>query len=345
MHCVLALSIFAIRFVMGLPPSNIPRAHLGVAIGILVALVVVLLPRPERSAASDVARWRTALAADTHDLASAQADRVSAKAQLVAVRREHDRLLLNVSDRLVSIYKSGGARGVGNVVSNVAQSRSHSVSDATAVADALTTVAHNDRRSLRRYRALSRRVEVLDQRIADLGSRIRTLTTQVASDRAKLVAAQKAAAAAAAAAKARAAELARQAEVPLTPRAVSAASVTRATAEAAPVPSAAPTPAPAPAPPASAGITETGIASMYSDEFTGDPTASGEPYDPNAMTAAHRTLPLGTWVTVTGPGGSALVRINDRGPFVGGRIIDLSRAAANAVGLGGLAQVTISVQS
>jgi rare lipoprotein A len=62
------------------------------------------------------------------------------------------------------------------------------------------------------------------------------------------------------------------------------------------------------------------------------------------MTAAHRTLPLGTWVHVKGPGGSAMVRINDRGPYIGGRIIDLSAAAAQAVGVQGLGTVTITVQ-
>jgi rare lipoprotein A len=84
---------------------------------------------------------------------------------------------------------------------------------------------------------------------------------------------------------------------------------------------------------------------MYGNEFAGRPTASGEPYDPGGMTAAHPTLPMGTIVSVSGPGGAVIVRINDRGPFVGGRIIDLSQAAAAAVGLNGLASVTITVQS
>lgn len=88
-------------------------------------------------------------------------------------------------------------------------------------------------------------------------------------------------------------------------------------------------PPPEPAAQESTGNTQEGEASRYADHFAGDATASGEPYDPNALTAAHRSLPLGTVVTVTNTatGQSVRVRINDRGPYVSGRIIDLSRAA------------------
>ena len=84
-----------------------------------------------------------------------------------------------------------------------------------------------------------------------------------------------------------------------------------------------------------------GIASVYSDTDT----ASGEPMDPAAMTAAHRTLPFGTEVTVVNHdnGCSAVVRINDRGPFVRGRVIDLSPAAAVVLGVDGLASVSLIV--
>jgi rare lipoprotein A len=86
-----------------------------------------------------------------------------------------------------------------------------------------------------------------------------------------------------------------------------------------------------------------GIASVYSDKET----ASGELMDPEAMTAAHRTLPFGTEVTVInhGNGRSAVVRINDRGPYVRGRVIDLSPAAALALGVDGLASVSMTVES
>ena len=79
---------------------------------------------------------------------------------------------------------------------------------------------------------------------------------------------------------------------------------------------------------------QTGIASYYADSLAGNLTANGDRYDPQAMTAAHRTLPFGTVVDVVRRDGrSVRVRINDRGPFVDGRVIDLSRAAATALGM------------
>jgi len=80
---------------------------------------------------------------------------------------------------------------------------------------------------------------------------------------------------------------------------------------------------------------EVGIASWYGEEFHGRPTSSREVFDMNDMTAAHRSLPFGTHVMVTNLENdrSVVVRINDRGPFVRGRIIDLSYAAARVVGL------------
>jgi rare lipoprotein A len=90
-----------------------------------------------------------------------------------------------------------------------------------------------------------------------------------------------------------------------------------------------------------------GIASYYADEFHGRTTANGETYDMNALTAAHKTLPFNTRVRVTNHenGKSVVVRINDRGPFKGDRIIDLSLAAAKAIDMiqHGTAAVTIDV--
>lgn len=85
----------------------------------------------------------------------------------------------------------------------------------------------------------------------------------------------------------------------------------------------------------SAGFTQEGMASWYGDPFHGRKTASGEVYNMYDMTAAHKTLPLGTMVRVTNRqnGKSVDVRINDRGPFVRGRIIDLSYAAARKLGI------------
>jgi rare lipoprotein A len=82
---------------------------------------------------------------------------------------------------------------------------------------------------------------------------------------------------------------------------------------------------------------ETGIASWYGNRFNGRKTASGERYDMHAFTAAHPRLPFGSWVRVRNlvNGRSVDVRINDRGPYIKRRIIDLSRAAAQALGLAG----------
>jgi rare lipoprotein A len=78
-----------------------------------------------------------------------------------------------------------------------------------------------------------------------------------------------------------------------------------------------------------------GEASYYADRFAGQSTASGEPYDPAELTAAHRSLPFGSRVLVTNEqtGRSVVVTINDRGPFHRGRVIDLSRAAARRIGI------------
>ena len=96
-----------------------------------------------------------------------------------------------------------------------------------------------------------------------------------------------------------------------------------------------------------AKLTQSGKASWYGRHFHGKPTASGEVFDQRLMTAAHKTLPLGSRARVTNlqNGNSVEVTINDRGPFVPGRIIDLSRAAADELGFleTGLAQVRVEI--
>lgn len=72
-------------------------------------------------------------------------------------------------------------------------------------------------------------------------------------------------------------------------------------------------------------------------------TANGEKFNPNALTAAHKTLPFGTLLRVTHKGKSVIVRINDRGPFIKGRQLDLSRAAARKIGCGGVCTVKVEV--
>jgi rare lipoprotein A len=78
---------------------------------------------------------------------------------------------------------------------------------------------------------------------------------------------------------------------------------------------------------------KTGLASWYGPGFEGLPTASGETYDPYGYTAAHKTMPLGTELEVSYGGSSVQVTVNDRGPYVGGRDLDLSQGAAEAIGL------------
>jgi rare lipoprotein A len=88
-----------------------------------------------------------------------------------------------------------------------------------------------------------------------------------------------------------------------------------------------------------------GVASFYGNE-SGTKTASGQRFDQNAMTAAHRSLPFGTKVRVHFRGRSVVVTINDRGPFIKGRVIDLSAGAARAVGLSsaiGVGHVTCEI--
>jgi rare lipoprotein A len=88
---------------------------------------------------------------------------------------------------------------------------------------------------------------------------------------------------------------------------------------------------------------ESGIASVYA--YSGEVTANGETATPTSLTAAHKTLPFGTLVRVTNDvtGQWVMVRINDRGPFVDGRIIDLTPAGAEAIGSDGLAHVSLDI--
>ena len=90
---------------------------------------------------------------------------------------------------------------------------------------------------------------------------------------------------------------------------------------------------------------EEGMASYYADEFNGRHTSNGEIYDMHKLTAAHRTLPFNTKVRVTNTqsGKAVVVRINDRGPYIDGRDLDLSEGAAEAIGLTGVGPVRAEV--
>ncbi len=110
------------------------------------------------------------------------------------------------------------------------------------------------------------------------------------------------------------------------------------------VPAPSPPRLPAPGP---EDFEQTGVASWYGRQHHGKRTASGEAYDMNALTAAHRTLPLGTRVRVTNldNGRSVEVRINDRGPFAGRRVIDLSYAAAQRLGAVGTGRFRVGLNT
>lgn len=89
-----------------------------------------------------------------------------------------------------------------------------------------------------------------------------------------------------------------------------------------------------------------GVASWYGEDFHGKPTASGEVYDMNGLTAAHTKLPLGTWIQVTNQRNNRTVvlRVNDRGPWIPGRMLDVSKAAARSLGFMGAGLATVRME-
>lgn len=94
---------------------------------------------------------------------------------------------------------------------------------------------------------------------------------------------------------------------------------------------------------ASTGVSFEGIASWYGPGFEGNPTASGDIFDPDLYTAASKELPLGTWLYVQHQSRGVVVLVNDRGPYIDGRILDLSRAAAFSIGITGLGWVKATI--
>ena len=94
---------------------------------------------------------------------------------------------------------------------------------------------------------------------------------------------------------------------------------------------------------AGTGVTFEGIASWYGPGFEGNHTANGDIFDPSKFTAASKTLPLGSWLYVEHEGRGVVVYVNDRGPYVGDRILDLSEAAAQAIGISGLGWIEAEV--
>jgi rare lipoprotein A len=294
----------------------------------LAALIAFALATPSAAKATTVADASRALAADTQRLADARHDLHAVKDELRTNTRRQHTLRAQVEKRLVSIYKIGG----GNVMTQAAVSGN--VRDASTSIDTLNLVAKHDEAAIKRWQKLYQRHGVLVARRASLRSKIAKAQKDVLRGRKRLSKAY----AAAQEAREEVERMSRTKDSPLLPHVGSPeATISRAalgdegdaTSAEQPI-----------------GFTQTGVASMYADDFSGELTANGERYDPNAFTAAHPSLPLGSWVTVSGPGGSIAVRINDRGPYAAGRIIDLSRAAADAIGLaGGLGTVTLSISA
>lgn len=283
--------------------------------------LALLLPAAPDASASSIAQLATRLAADTERLGGARSDLEDVRTELQSIRGEHRRLRRQVEGRLVAIYKHGNSTGALTRVAG-----GESVRDVSVTLDALDQVADHDEALLRRWQQLDRRRRRLVRERRALEREVESLERRVEVARRRLSTAQ----ARADQVRREAVEMARIEESPLLPKVgnpenTSVEAVEGRAAPAQPI-----------------GFEQTGTASFYDDSFAGEKTANGEVYDPNAFTAAHPSLPFGTWVTVRGPGGAVSVRINDRGPYVGGRIIDLSRAAAQAIGLS-LGEVTISV--
>jgi hypothetical protein len=290
-----------------------------------VVLVVALAALTTQAlAAPGIPGLASQLATDVDRLADARSELEDVRTDLRELRGEHRRLRAEVEGRLVAIYKFGGSAGA---IERMAAGES--MRDVGQTLDALDAVAEHDQRLLERWQQLdARRTRLLDRRL-ELEGRVRRLERVVQRSRERLSAAE----ARAAAARREAERMSRIADSPLLPTVGSPENAALAEAG-----------AQDPSVGQPIGFTQSGTASVYHDSFSGERTANGETYDPGAFTAAHPSLPFGTWVTVRGPGGTIQVRINDRGPFVGGRIIDLSAAAGAAVGIS-LGPVTLSVDA
>jgi rare lipoprotein A len=299
--------------------------------GTMVITAAMLLCAAPAASAASVATVAKRLARDTEQLAQARTDLAETRVELRGVQSAHAKLRAQIEVRIVAIYKYGGAFeslstvAAGNSVGQVSQS-----------IDALDIVARHEAKELDRWNRLGKRATRLSRRRTSLSRTVRVKERAVEAARTQLDAARRTAQAARASAE----RMATMQDSPLLPKVGHPETNSMIASDGT-------------GPDAGAtnidrqpiGYVESGVASMYSTSFTGEETANGERYDPNAFTAAHPTLPFGTWVTVSGPGGSVAVRINDRGPFVGGRVIDLSTAAAEAIGLPGIGAVTLRVQA
>lgn len=300
-----------------------------VTAGITLAFLAASFAVPAQASADSVADASRRLAADTDRLATASTKLEKVRDELRTVTRRRARMRVQIEARLVSIYKSGGSIGA-----LTGAAAAGSVREVGTSLDTLEVVARHESRSVAAWNKLVKRHQVLAGSRTKLERTVTTAKQAVRRGRARLSRAEAEAARAREAAR----RMAEIADSPVLPRV--GHPETNATRTASGNDDEALSVQEQPI-----GFSQTGVASMYHDSFTGEETANGEHYDPNAFTAAHPSLPFGSWVTVAGPGGTIAVRINDRGPFVGGRVIDLSRAAAAAVGIMGIGQVTLSVQA
>ena len=253
------------------------------------------------------------------------------------VREAEDRYNLTLKQyegRLTAMYKLGTSSFYAIVLS------SEDLSDAMGRMEYLSSISENDRRLVQKVKAESQVVNDLHDRIdvlkqsnteeinamveqkQNLQNSIETAQSGINSDAAELARAQ------AREMDEETRRLAQKAESSLDQSGVSSLM----SGSGAPPAGLRPT-----------GTVLTGTSSWYGPGFHGNRTANGETYNMFALTAAHKSLPFGTWLKVTYNGRSVFVRINDRGPYVGARILDLSMASAQSIGLTGVGYVTAEI--
>lgn len=312
---------------------NLSRSFLLAALSVASVAALLSVTAIVASAATSAGTLAAKLDADLDRADALRAKRDDLGVQILDAENAYGELLADCEKRLVALYMNSGGPTFTSLLG-----KGLTLDEASDRDTVIAALAESDSKLIRKLQRAHRKIRALKSKRAGVKRSLKALKKVIAADRKAVNKAREAAAKA----RAELEKLDRMAETPLSPRAVSPESVKLAVASDADVQSGdADDSSENKAP----GFSQTGTASVYAASFAGKPTASGEPYSPGAMTAAHPSLPLGTWVQVAGPGGTALVRINDRGPFVGGRIIDLSAAAAGAVGVNGLGQVTLSVQS
>ncbi len=306
-------------------------------------------PAPESSGqiSSDVAAKQVYVEKERDDLAVLDLDIASAEQyldqnrmkladandRLSDAQNEYDQTLQMFEGRLAQIYKLGGYDAYSVLMS------SDSFSDAVSRVNYLATISENDRNLVDRVRAEAEQVQAIHQQIdelkqaqavdvkgmeerrTELQNRIDIGVKDIDAENAQLALAQ--------AREQQAAALMASAGPPAGP---DASGSDPATVGVAPPSGLSPT-----------GAILSGVASWYGPGFDGQTTADGERYNMYAFTAANKTLPFGTWLKVTYGDRSVFVRINDRGPYVGDRFLDLSYASAQALGLTGIGYITAEI--